>query len=146
MNCTTHAKASTADRQWLHISAKDLVLGRLAARVAQILMGKHKPTYTAHCDTGDFVVITDAADIVVTGNKARQKVYIHHTGWIGGLVRRPYAEVQAKHPTQIIELAVRRMLPKTKLGRHMFAKLKVYAGAEHPHEAQNPKTIKLTLS
>ncbi len=144
MNCTTHANAATANRKWLHISAKDQVLGRLAARVAQILMGKHKPTYTPHCDVGDFVVITDASSIVVTGNKAKQKVYIHHTGWIGGLVRRPYAEVLAKHPTQVIELAVRRMLPKTKLGRAMFYKLKVYAGNEHPHEAQNPKTVKLS--
>lgn len=144
MNCTTHANTATANRQWLHISAKDQVLGRLAARVAQILMGKHKPTYTPHCDTGDFVVITDASSIVVTGNKARQKVYIHHTGWIGGLVQRPYAEVHAKHPEQIIALAVRRMLPKTKLGRHMFSKLKIYPGAEHPHAAQNPKTITLS--
>jgi large subunit ribosomal protein L13 len=143
MNCTTHANAATAERKWLHVSAKDQVLGRLAARVAQILMGKHKPTYTPHVDTGDFVVITDASLVKVTGRKAEKKEYIHHTTWIGGLVRRPYKEVQAKHPTEIIELAVRRMLPKTKLGRAMFAKLKVYEGTDHPHVAQQPETIKL---
>lgn len=143
MKSTYHANSSTVDPKWLLISAKGHVLGRLASKVAMILMGKHRPTYTAHVDTGDFVVITDAAEVAVTGRKAEQKVYRHHTGYVGNLVERPYAEVFAKDPTEVIRLAVRRMLPKTKLGREMYTKLKVYKGSEHPHAAQNPTATSL---
>jgi large subunit ribosomal protein L13 len=143
MKTTTFARGETFTPKWVHISAKDAVLGRLAARVAQILMGKHRPIYTPFVDTGDFVVITEAECVKLTGNKADQKVYRHHTGYVGSLRERPFKEVLAMHPTEPIELAVRRMLPKTKLGRHMFAKLKVYAGKDHPHQAQKPETIKI---
>ena len=135
--------AATVSPEWVHVSARGQVLGRFAAEIARILMGKHKPTYTPHVDTGDFVVVTDAESIVVTGRKAESKVYRHHTGWIGHLVERPFLELQERHPEEIIELAVRRMLPKTRLGRRMFSKLKVYRGSEHPHGAQQPKTIEL---
>jgi large subunit ribosomal protein L13 len=143
MRQTTFATAETRTNGWWHFDADGLVLGRLASRVAMVLMGKHKPTYTPHVDCGDFVVITNAAKIRVTGRKAEQKVYRHHTGWIGALRERPYAEVLAKNPAEVLELAVRRMLPKSKLGRAMLTKLKVYGGPEHPHQAQKPETIKL---
>ena len=141
MRSTTHATRETVEQKWLHIDADGQVLGKLAVRVATILMGKHKPTYTPHVDTGDFVVITNAGSVKVTGRKAEQKVYRHHTGYIGSLVERPYKRLLERNPCEIIELAVRRMLPKTKLGRKMFKKLKVYNGAEHPHEAQKPDTM-----
>jgi len=141
MKCTTQATNETVERKWIHIDADGLVLGRLATKVAMILMGKTKPIYTPHVDTGDFVVITNAERIVVTGKKAEQKVYRHHTGYVGNLVERSYQRVMAENPAEIIELAVRRMLPKTKLGRKMFKKLKVYAGPDHPHHAQQPETI-----
>ncbi len=143
MKETILANAATVSQRWLIVSAKDQVLGRLAARVAQILMGKHRPTYTPHVDTGDFVVVTDAAQIRVTGRKAEQKVYRHHTGFIGHLVERPYKQVLENDPAAVIQLAVRRMLPKTKMGRQMFSKLKVYAGSEHPHGAQKPEAVKI---
>lgn len=143
MKETILANAATVSQRWLIVSAKDQVLGRLAARVAQILMGKHRPTYTPHVDTGDFVVVTDAAQIRVTGRKAEQKVYRHHTGFIGNLVERPYKQVLENDPAEVIQLAVRRMLPKTKMGRQMFSKLKVYAGSEHPHGAQKPEAVKI---
>ena len=143
MKETILANAATVSQRWLIVSAKDQVLGRLAARVAQILMGKHRPTYTPHVDTGDFVVVTDAAQIRVTGRKAEQKVYRHHTGFIGHLVERPYKQVLQNDPAEVIQLAVRRMLPKTKMGRQMFSKLKVYAGSEHPHGAQKPEAVKI---
>lgn len=123
---------------WYLVDATDLVLGRMAARIATVLMGKHLPTYTPHMDTGDFVIVTNAEKVKITGRKSEQKVYRHHTGWIGNLVEEPYLRVQARHPDRIIRLAVRRMLPKTKLGSKMFKKLKVYAGPEHPHAAQVP--------
>ncbi|MEE9391114.1 MAG: 50S ribosomal protein L13 [Planctomycetota bacterium] len=132
------AKSAETDREWHHVDATDQILGRLAVRVAQVLMGKHRPTYTPGVDTGDFVVITNAENIRVTGRKAEQKVYRHHTQWIGGLKEISYRTMMERHPERIIELAVRRMLPKTKLGRKMLSKLKVYAGPDHPHTAQNP--------
>jgi large subunit ribosomal protein L13 len=140
---TTLARSETHKAAWVHLSARDQVLGRLASRVARILMGKHRPIYTPHVDTGDYVVVTDAASVRVTGNKAETKVYRHHTGWVGNLKERRFQDLLASRPTEVIELAVRRMLPKTKLGRAMFAKLKVYAGPEHPHAAQKPVTITL---
>ena len=143
MRTTFQAKPETVEHEWWHFDADGVVLGRLAVRVATLLMGKHKPVYTRHVDTGDFVVITNAEKVRVTGRKAEQKVYRHHTGYVGSLVERPYARVLAEDPTAIIELAVRRMLPKNRLGRKMFKKLKVYAGGEHPHVAQSPKPATL---
>ena len=141
MNKTTMASTHRDAAKWFVVDASKEVLGRMAARVARILMGKHKPEYTAHADTGDYVVVVNAADVQVTGRKAADKVYRHHTHWPGGLVERPYAEVRAKHPDEMVRLAVRRMLPKTTLGRHMMEKLLVYPGKEHPHQAQKPETL-----
>ena len=143
MRQTTFATKDSVEQEWLHFDAQGLVLGRLASRIAVILQGKHKPTWTPHVDTGDFVVVTNAAGIVISGNKAETKVYRHHTGYIGSLKERPYAQLMERDPSEVIELAVKRMLPKSKLGRKMFKKLKVYAGAEHPHDAQSPKTVSL---
>jgi large subunit ribosomal protein L13 len=143
MRTTFQAKPKTVEQEWWHFDADGVVLGRLAVRVATLLMGKHKPTYTRHVDTGDFVVITNAEKVKVTGRKAEQKVYRHHTGYVGNLRELPYARVLEENPTAIIELAVRRMLPKNRLGRKMFKKLKVYAGGEHPHAAQSPKPATL---
>ena len=126
-------------RQWYLVDADQEVLGRMAVRIATILMGKNKPTYTPHVDTGDFVVVTNAEKVGLSGNKRAQKLYHYHTGYIGGL-RSHNLDWMLKHkPAQVIQLAVRRMLPKTKLGRKMLKKLKVYAGPEHPHEAQSPQ-------
>jgi large subunit ribosomal protein L13 len=143
MKSTYHAKAEDQLGTWIHIDADGHVLGRLAVEVARRLMGKHRPTFTPHVDTGDTVVITNAEKIRVTGRKAETKMYRHHTGYLSGLVERPFATMLEKNPTEIIELAVRRMLPKSKLGRKMFSKLKVYAGSDHPHEAQKPETVTL---
>lgn len=143
MKTTYHAKSGDVAQQWVHIDADGQVLGRLAVQCARRLMGKHRPTWTPHVDTGDHIVITNCEKVRVTGRKAESKVYRHHTGYVGNLVEVPYERVLERHPERIIQLAVRRMLPKTKLGRRMFAKLKVYAGAEHPHTAQNPETITL---
>jgi len=143
MKTTYHAKPGEVTQEWVHIDATNQVLGRLAVACAVRLMGKHRPTYTPHIDTGDYVVITNAERIRVTGRKAETKVYRHHTGYVGNLVEEPYERVLERHPERIIQLAVRRMLPKNRLGRQMFAKLKVYAGTDHPHTAQNPETITL---
>lgn len=143
MKTTYHAKPGEVAHNWVHIDADGQVLGRLAVEAAMRLMGKHRPTYTPHVDTGEFVVITNAAGVRVTGRKAEQKVYRHHTGYVGGLVERPYAELFASKPEQVVELAVRRMLPKSKLGRKLLSKLKIYPGKEHPHGAQRPETIHL---
>jgi large subunit ribosomal protein L13 len=139
MKTTVMAKVGHADAKWHVVDASDRILGRLASRVASLLMGKTKPTFTPHVDAGDFVIVVNAEKVAVTGRKADQKVYRHHTGFIGNLVERPYKEVLRDRPEQIIELAVRRMLPKTRLGRRMFSKLKVYRGAKHPHAAQRPQ-------
>ncbi|MEZ6196055.1 MAG: 50S ribosomal protein L13 [Planctomycetota bacterium] len=134
------AKSGSHVREWVLVDATDKVLGRMAAEIAQVLMGKHKPTYTPGVDAGDFVVVTNAAKVRVTGRKAEQKVYRYHTGWIGGLKEITFRRMMDENPERVIELAVRRMLPKNKLGRHLYSKLKVYAGAEHPHAAQFPKS------
>lgn len=140
---TYYAKPSEVQREWLLVDATDMTLGRLASEVAQILRGKNKPTYTPHIDTGDFVVIVNADKIKVTGAKATKKVYYRHTGYVGHLKSETFTEAMEKHPTRVIEHAVKGMLPKGSLGRQMFGKLKVYAGPEHPHQAQNPRKIEL---
>ena len=138
---TFMAKAATHKAEWHIVDATDKVLGRMAVRIAQTLMGKHKPTYTPHFDAGDFVVVTNAAKVRVTGRKAEMKVYRHHTQWVGNLKETSYRDMLATRPERIVWYAVRRMLPKTKLGEHMMSKLKIYAGADHRHAAQNPKPL-----
>ncbi len=133
------AKAGKVDAKWWHVDATDKIVGRLAGDIAVILMGKHKPTYTAHVDTGDFVVVTNCEKVVFTGNKWTQKKYTWYTGYTGQ--KSETAENRLKRrPDTILREAVRRMLPKSKLGRHMLDKLKVYSGPDHPHQAQQPGT------
>ena len=140
---TYHAKVGEVEREWLIIDATDLVLGRLSTRLATILKGKNKPQYTPHVDTGDFVVVINAEKIRLTGNKAETKMYYSHSGFPGGLKEVSYQRMLAKHPERIVEKAVKGMLPKNTLGRKMGMKLKVYAGPDHPHEAQKPRKIEL---
>lgn len=129
---------SSLERQWFVLDASGLVLGRVASQAAMILMGKHKPTYTPFLDTGDHVIILNAAKIRLTGQKDAQKMYRSHSGYPGGLKEVKAAKVRAVRPERMVEQAIHGMLPKTKLGKHMYRKLKVYAGAKHPHEAQKP--------
>ena len=138
---TYFAKAGDLSPRWHHVDADGQVVGRLATKIATILMGKHRPEYTPHVDCGDFVVVTNASRVVMTGRKAEQKTKMHYSGYPGGLRADSYASVLEKHPERILEDAVRRMLPKTRLGRRMFTKLKVYAGADHPHASQNPEPM-----
>ncbi|NTW28361.1 MAG: 50S ribosomal protein L13 [Coriobacteriia bacterium] len=140
---TYHAKTGEVEREWLVVDATDVVLGRLASQIAQILKGKTKPQYTPHVDTGDFVIVVNAEKIRLTGNKAETKIYYSHSGFIGGLKEVSYERMLAKHPERIIEKAVKGMLPKNTLGRAMNRKLKVYAGPNHPHAAQKPREITL---
>lgn len=140
---TYHAKPGEVEREWLVVDATDVVLGRLASKVAQILKGKNKPQYTPHVDTGDFVIVVNAEKIRLTGNKALTKAYYSHSGYPGGLKEVSFQRMLAKHPERIIEKAVKGMLPKNTLGRAMGKKLKVYAGPEHPHAAQKPRQITL---
>ena len=140
---TYYAKPNEVQREWLLIDATDQVLGRVASKAAHLLKGKHKPQYTPHVDTGDFVIIINADKIRVTGKKATDKVYYHHTGYPGGLKSETFQEAMEKHPERVIEHAVKGMLPKNTLGRAMGKKLKVYAGPEHPHAAQQPREIKM---
>ncbi|MGH9765976.1 MAG: 50S ribosomal protein L13 [Blastocatellia bacterium] len=128
-------------RQWHVVDADGLTVGRLASEVAHILMGKHKPTYTPFLDTGDHVIVINASKVVLKGAKLDDKYYRHHTGWPGGLKEISARDLLAKKPARLVELAVKGMLPKTKLGRAMVSKLKVYAGAEHPHGAQKPAPL-----
>jgi large subunit ribosomal protein L13 len=137
------AKKEDIQREWHVIDAKDKILGRMASRIAMILQGKTKPTYTPHVDTGDFVIVLNAGGIKLTGNKMRDKVYYTHSGYPGGLKKYPIKLWLEKHPDRVIKLAVKRMLPKTKLGTAMIKKLKVYAGSDHPHEAQQPKILEI---
>ena len=130
-------------RDWHLIDANGLTVGRLASEVARLLMGKHKPTYTPFLDTGDHVIVINASKVVFKGNKIEDKIYRHHTGWPGGLKEVKAKDMLANKPTRLLELAIRGMLPKTKLGRAMSSKLKVYATAEHPHGAQRPGPRKL---
>jgi large subunit ribosomal protein L13 len=137
-------KASDAQRQWLVIDATDVVLGRLASQVAVLLRGKHKPTFAPHVDMGDFVVIINADKVALTGAKLEQKRAYRHSGYPGGLRSRTYAEMLDKHPAKAVEKAVRGMLPKNTIGRAQLGKLKVYAGPEHPHQAQQPQPFEIT--
>lgn len=131
----------TIERKWYVVDAADQRLGRLATEIASILRGKNKPTFTPNMDTGDFVVVVNAEKVVVTGNKSEQKLYRRHSGRPGGMKTETFNQLQARIPERIIEKAVKGMLPKTALGRRLFTKLKVYAGPEHPHEAQRPETL-----
>lgn len=140
---TYFAKAGDVTATWHHVDAQGKVLGRIATEIATILMGKHRPEYTPHVDCGDYVVVTNAAGVVMTGRKGEQKMKLHYTGYPGGLKSESYDSLMKRHPDRIVEDAVRRMLPKNRLGRQMLSKLKVYAGAEHPHQAQQPAELAL---
>lgn len=140
---TYMAKPLEVERKWYVIDASGQTLGRLASEVAAILRGKHKPTYTPHVDTGDFVIVINADKIVLSGNKLDQKMYRRHSGYPGGLKEMTYRNLLAKKPEKAIEIAVKGMLPKNRLGRKMFTKLKVYRGSEHPHQAQKPEVREL---
>ncbi|MDU7151928.1 MULTISPECIES: 50S ribosomal protein L13 [Peptoniphilus] len=133
------AKANEVERKWYVIDAEGKVLGRLASEIASVLRGKRKPIFTPHVDCGDFVIVINADKVVLTGDKLNQKIHAYHTGYPGGRKEVVYAEMMAKRPEKVIELAVKGMLPKSRLGRQMIKKLKVYAGPEHPHAAQSPE-------
>ncbi|HEX6077799.1 MAG TPA: 50S ribosomal protein L13 [Micromonosporaceae bacterium] len=141
---TYSPKPGEITRQWHIIDAADVVLGRLASHAAQLLRGKHKPIFAPHVDTGDFVIIVNASKIALTGNKRAQKVAYRHSGYPGGLKQTGYEELLSKRPDRAVEIAVRGMLPKNKLGRKMIKKLKVYAGPDHPHAAQQPEPFQIT--
>jgi large subunit ribosomal protein L13 len=138
-------KPGEVQRDWHIVDASGLVLGRLAARIAMILQGKNKPTYTAHVDTGDFVVVINAEKITVTGKKAEHLVYDTYSRYPGGRKLYPYRMMLEKHPERLIELAVKRMLPKSRLGKHYLGKLKIYRGTQHPHAAQRPAELKVAV-
>ncbi len=140
---TFSAKPSTIQQGWFVVDAADKTLGRLASGIAGRLRGKHKPEYTPHMDTGDYIVVINAAKVRVTGNKVDDKLYYRHTGYPGGLKVTNFAKLIQRDPGEVIERAVRGMLPKNPLGRAMFRKLKVYSGADHPHVAQQPKLLEL---
>jgi large subunit ribosomal protein L13 len=137
------AKTETVQRDWYVIDATDKVLGRVASEVARRLRGKHKPEFTPHVDTGDYIVIVNAAKIRVTGNKSQDKMYYRHSGYPGGIYETNFRDMQAKHPGRALEKAVKGMLPKGPLGYAMIKKLKVYADAAHPHSAQQPKELSI---
>lgn len=136
-------KKEEIERKWYQIDADGKTLGRLASRVATILCGKHKPIYTPHLDVGDYVIVTNAEKVTVSGKKKDEKIYYKYSGYPGGLRTMNFREMIKKHPERVIKLAVKGMLPKNRLGRKMFKKLKVYSGTEHPHEAQQPETLEL---
>ncbi len=138
---TFSAKPENVKRDWYVVDASGKTLGRLASEIARRLRGKHKPEYTPHVDTGDYIVVINAARVRVTGRKAKDKIYYRHTGYIGNLKSISFEKLLAKKPERVIELAVKGMLPKNPLGRAMFRKLRVYPGAEHAHQAQQPKPL-----
>jgi large subunit ribosomal protein L13 len=140
---TYTAKPETIDQAWVVVDARDKVLGRLASHIAMRLRGKHRPEYTPHVDTGDYVVVVNAAKLRVTGKKAEDKLYIRHSGRPGGLKQTTFAKLNVKKPGRALELAVKGMLPKGPLGYAMLRKLKIYAGETHPHSAQQPKPINI---
>jgi large subunit ribosomal protein L13 len=140
---TVSAKAETVKRDWYLVDASNKTLGRLATELAVRLRGKHKPVYTPHCDTGDYIVVINAEKIAVTGKKLDDKTYHHVTGYIGNIKSIALKDLLAKHPERVIETAVKGMLPKNPLGRAMYRKLKVYKGAEHPHAAQQPQVLEI---
>ena len=135
------AKPGEVDAQWLLFDADGVVLGRMAARIALVLQGKHRATYTPHVDTGDFVVVTNARKVVLTGNKANTRLHRWHTGYLGGLKEVSAGALRERDSERLVKLAVRRMLPKTRLAAQMLGKLKVYPGADHPHAAQKPAAV-----
>ena len=139
------AKAEEINRKWYVVDASGKPLGRLASEVARILRGKHKPTYTPHVDTGDHVIVLNAAEVVLTGHKLDQKIYRHHSGWVGGLKEIKCRQLMEKAPEKVIELAVKGMLPHNSLGRAMFRKLMVYKGAEHEQQAQKPEVLEINV-
>ena len=136
---TFSPKPTDYQRAWWVLDANDQVLGRLAVEAARLLRGKHKPIYAPHADTGDYVVVINAKGVRLTGNKAEQKMHIRHSGYPGGIKQVPYSKLLAERPTLAVEKAVKGMLPHNRLGRAMFRKLRVYEGAEHPHDSQNPQ-------
>ena len=138
---TFMASPATIDRKWYVVDAANMTLGRLASEVAKVLRGKNKPIFTPHMDTGDFVIIVNAEKVKVTGRKLDQKIYYHHSGYVGGLKETTLREMMAKKPERVVELAVKGMLPKGPLGRQMYKKLFVYAGPDHKHAAQKPEAL-----
>ncbi len=138
---TISAKPAEVERDWFLVDASDKTLGRLATEIARRLRGKHKPVYTPHVDTGDYIVVINAEKIRVSGNKASDKMYYRHTGYPGGIKEANFTQMIERHPEKVLELAVKGMLPRNPLGRSMFSKLKVYAGSEHRHEAQQPQPL-----
>jgi len=138
---TYSAKADDIQHDWFVVDAEDKTLGRLATEIAHRLRGKHKPEYTPHVDTGDYIIVVNAEKIHVTGNKLNDKMYYHHTGYIGNMKKTNLSDLLEEHPERVIETAVKGMLPKNPLGRAMFSKLKVYAGPEHKHQSQQPETL-----
>jgi large subunit ribosomal protein L13 len=138
---TYSAKPQEVEREWFVVDAQGQTLGRLATRIATLLRGKHKPLYTPHVDCGDYVIVVNAQEVNVTGQKLDQKIYYRHSGYPGGLRQVTLRRRLQTHPERVIEAAVRGMLPKNRLGRKMFKKLKVYAGPDHPHQAQQPKAL-----
>jgi large subunit ribosomal protein L13 len=140
---TYQAKREEVDHKWYLVNAEGKVLGRLSAEIAKMLKGKNKPTYTPHLDTGDFVIVVNARKVTLTGKKMKDKIYYHHTGYPGGIKEMTAEKLLTKKPTEMIRMAVKGMLPKTSLGRQMLRKLKIYAGPNHPHEAQKPVLLEL---
>ena len=138
---TFMASPATITRKWYVVDATDMTLGRLSSEVAKILRGKNKPIFTPHMDCGDYVIVVNAEKIKVTGKKMDQKIYYHHSDYVGGMKETTLREKLAKKPTEVVEMAVKGMLPKGPLGRQMFTKLHVYAGPEHPHAAQKPEAL-----
>jgi len=140
---TVSTRPQDVDHAWVVVDAENQTLGRMATEIARRLRGKHKAEYTPHVDTGDYVIVINAEKVRVTGNKATGKIYYRHSGYPGGIKSQSFEDLQASHPERIIERAVKGMLPRNPLGRAMFRKLKVYAGAEHPHSAQQPQSLEL---
>ncbi|MCH2568377.1 MAG: 50S ribosomal protein L13 [Pseudomonadales bacterium] len=140
---TVSAKKETVRRDWYVVDATDKVLGRIATEIANRLRGKHKPEYTPHIDTGDYIVVVNADKVRVTGNKVTDKIYFRHTGYPGGIKETSFGKLMETHPERAIEIAVKGMMPRNKLSKAMLGKLKIYAGGEHPHTAQQPKPLEL---
>ncbi|OIP88526.1 MAG: 50S ribosomal protein L13 [Syntrophobacteraceae bacterium CG2_30_61_12] len=140
---TPSAKFNAGSRKWIVVDAEGQVLGRLASQIAMRLRGKHLPLFTPHVDIGDFVIVINADKVVLTGKKWQQKTYYRHTGYLGGLKSTTAKKLNQEHPERLIQFAVRGMLPKSRLGRGILKKLKIYSGSEHPHEAQQPETVTL---
>jgi len=145
VNKTYSPKPAEIERKWHVVDATDLPLGRLASEVAQILRGKHKPIFSPHLDCGDFVVVVNAEKVAVTSNKSKTKIYYRHSGYPGGIRAETFESLRDRRPEAIVERAVRGMLPKNRLGRKVIRKLKVYAGPDHPHEAQKPQPLELNI-